>query len=249
MSNDNAKKDKPATKVTGLPLLREPFAEHQIGKLPKPTKKQTEEIKADYTKGIRCTVCQQWHHPSVVHLDYVGHAAITDRLLDVDPNWKWEPFATDQNGLPQFDNIGGLWINLTILGETKPGYGHPDGKTGGNAIKETIGDALRNAGMRFGMALDLWHKGDLHDNTVSLENQVDTEALKASAKQMADDLKALSEQGDLQGLDGLTKNPEFAETLASLKGSMPKYYDRICVLMNTAKEAIQSRDECPIAAE
>jgi hypothetical protein len=30
-------------------------------------------------------------------------------------------------------------------------------------VKEAIGDALRNAGMRFGAALDLWHKGDLHD--------------------------------------------------------------------------------------
>jgi hypothetical protein len=29
-------------------------------------------------------------------------------------------------------------------------------------MKERIGDALRNAGMRFGAALELWHKGDLH---------------------------------------------------------------------------------------
>jgi hypothetical protein len=29
-------------------------------------------------------------------------------------------------------------------------------------MKEIIGDALRNAAMRFGAALDLWHKGDLH---------------------------------------------------------------------------------------
>jgi hypothetical protein len=28
--------------------------------------------------------------------------------------------------------------------------------------KEVIGDALRNAGMRFGAALALWHKGELH---------------------------------------------------------------------------------------
>jgi len=30
------------------------------------------------------------------------------------------------------------------------------------ATKEIIGDAIRNAGMRFGMALDLWAKTDLH---------------------------------------------------------------------------------------
>ena len=29
-------------------------------------------------------------------------------------------------------------------------------------MKERIGDALRNAAMRYGAALDLWHKGDLH---------------------------------------------------------------------------------------
>ena len=29
-------------------------------------------------------------------------------------------------------------------------------------MKERIGDALRNAAMRFGAALDLWHKGDLY---------------------------------------------------------------------------------------
>jgi hypothetical protein len=34
--------------------------------------------------------------------------------------------------------------------------------SGGDAMKERIGDALRNAAMRFGAALDLWHKGDLH---------------------------------------------------------------------------------------
>ena len=32
----------------------------------------------------------------------------------------------------------------------------------GSREKEVIGDALRNAAMRFGAALDLWHKGQLH---------------------------------------------------------------------------------------
>jgi hypothetical protein len=145
-----------------LALLREPFRPNQIGKLPKPTKQQTEEVKADFKKGVRCEVCGQWHHPKVVHLDYVGHAALTDRFLDVDPEWDWKPMAIDANGLPRFDATGGLWILLTICGVTRPGYGFAEGKIGGDATKEVIGDALRNAGMRFGCALDLWHKGDLH---------------------------------------------------------------------------------------
>lgn len=143
---------------TGLDLLRMPFSAHQISKLPKPTRQQTDAVKADYKKGIRCQICGAWHHPDVVHLDYVGHAALTDRLLDCDPHWTWEPCV--EPGLP---NPGkGMWIKLTVCGVTRLGYGHADGKDGGDAIKETIGDALRNAAMRFGAALDLWHKGDLH---------------------------------------------------------------------------------------
>lgn len=147
-----------------LAKLREPFKPHQISKLPKPTKAQTEAVKADYKKGIRCKECGAWHHPDVVHLDYVGHAALTDRLLDVDPQWHWEPVAF-RDGLPAFDGSGGLWIKLTVCGVTRLGYGHAAAKPGvdpGAREKEVIGDALRNAAMRFGAALDLWHKGDLH---------------------------------------------------------------------------------------
>lgn len=60
------------------------------------------------------------------------------------------------------DANGGLWIKLTVCGVTRLGYGDAQGKSGGDAMKECIGDALRNAAMRFGAALDLWHKGDLH---------------------------------------------------------------------------------------
>jgi len=146
----------------GLKKLREKFADNLIGKLPKPSKKQTDDVKKDYRKGIRCLVCGGWHHKDVVHLDYVGHAAATDRMLDADPLWSWEPLAVDENSLPKFDKEGGLWIKLTICGVTRLGYGDSGGKKGGNAIKEAIGDAIRNAGMRFGIALDLWCKEDLH---------------------------------------------------------------------------------------
>lgn len=148
--------------LTGLELMREPFEKHQISKLPKPTKHQTEALKRDKSLGIRCNLCGQWHHKDVVHLDYVGHAALTDRLLDCDPEWNWEPAYPDENGRPVLDRNGGLWIKLTVCGVTRLGYGDAPGKQGGNAIKEVIGDALRNAAMRFGAALDLWHKGDLH---------------------------------------------------------------------------------------
>lgn len=141
-------------KKTGLALLRVPFPEHQVGVLPKPYKKES-------PKG-KCNECGGWHGLPAAHLSYVGHAAITDRLLEADPNWTWEPLALDKDGLPALDQYGGLWIKLRVCDVVRLGYGSCEGRTGGNAIKELIGDALRNAGMRFGLALDLWHKGDLH---------------------------------------------------------------------------------------
>ncbi len=109
--------------------LREPFPRSAIGHLPK----------------------------GGVMLDYVGHAAVSDRLLAVDPDWSWEPFAVDDRGLPALDSRGNLWIRLTVAGVTRIGVG--DGKS----AKEVIGDAIRNAAMRFGVALDLWAKEDLHE--------------------------------------------------------------------------------------
>ena len=157
---------KAEAEVTDDPLarLRAPFPDNLISKLPKETKAQADQRKAEQAKGTwpaKCAVCDGYHHPRAVHLDYVGHAALTDRLLDVDPHWSWEPVAF-RDGLPAFDGTGGLWIKLTVCGVTRLGYGHAGEKKGGDAIKEIIGDALRNAAMRFGAALDLWHKGDLH---------------------------------------------------------------------------------------
>lgn len=141
--------------LDGLALLREPFPPNQISKLPKPYKKDSE-------KG-KCRECGGYHGLPAVHLDYVGHAALTDRLLDADLGWTWAPVADPRSlGLPVFD--GGMWIRLTVCGVTRLGFGCADGKSGGDAVKEMIGDALRNAAMRFGAALDLWHKGQLHED-------------------------------------------------------------------------------------
>ena len=145
---------KPDEPPVGLALLRAPFPPNQVSTLPKPYKK-------DSPKG-KCQDCGGYHGLPAVHLSYVGHAALTDRLLDADPEWNWEPMGYNPDGTPALDGNGGLWIKLTVCGVTRPGYGSADGKRGGDAMKEIIGDALRNAAMRFGAALDLWHKGDLH---------------------------------------------------------------------------------------
>ena len=96
-------------------------------------------------------------------LDFVGHAAVTDRLLQVDPLWTWEPMGKDDEGCPVI-RIGAkeaeLWINLTICGHTRPAVGTAAiGAT--ELAKQLISDALRNGAMRFGVGLDLWSKEDL----------------------------------------------------------------------------------------
>jgi hypothetical protein len=148
--------------------LRAPFEPGAVGKLPRVwCFKCREAIKAkrhncDEHRKSRCRECDNSMTEAHLHLDYIGHAAVTDRLLQVDPSWSWEPVALGQDGLPVLDRNGGLWIRLTVAGVTRLGYGDAEGKQGGSAVKEAIGDALRNAAMRFGVALDLWHKGDLH---------------------------------------------------------------------------------------
>lgn len=131
----------------GLQDLRKPFPKAVTGILPKPYKKESPKQ--------NCGVCGAYHGMPAAHLDYVGHAAVTDRLLTVDPAWTWEPVAFDSDGLPAYDRGGGLWIRLTVLGVTRLGYGD------GPDPKQRIGDAIRNAAMRFGVALDLWTKGEL----------------------------------------------------------------------------------------
>ena len=167
--------------------LRDPFPSSVVGILPKPYRK-------DSPKG-ECPECGGYHGLPAIHLDYVGHAAVTDRLLTVDPYWNWEPLEREADPAvwlaaiatgdidiiqmvwesfpPKYDARGGLWIKLTIDGMTRLGYGD------GPDPKQRIGDAIRNAAMRFGVALDLWTKDEL-ESQVS-DTKSDTEAKKGQS--------------------------------------------------------------------
>ena len=140
-------------------LLRKPFSRDEVELLPRyiGPKENGRIPKSAY--GM-CKECGKRHPLPAIHLDYVGHAGITDRLNDVDPEWNWEPLSFDQFGLPMYDANGGMWIKLTVLGVTRYGYGDAQGKTGPNAVKEIIGDAIRNAAMRFGVGTYLWSKSE-----------------------------------------------------------------------------------------
>lgn len=243
---EQAKIDKTTAKPTGLALLREPFPANQISKLPKPTKRQTEIVREDFKKGVRCKLCGAWHHPDVVHLDYVGHAALTDRLLDCDPAWNWEPVALDDRGAPMLDGNGGMWIRLTVCGQTRLGYGHPDGKKGGDAVKEVIGDALRNAAMRFGAALDFWHKGDLHGDDEPPQATEETGADDAPTPEaIRDKMKsAIAGAATTDDLAAIWSNKAFQADLKALPAPMKAEIEKA---KNDAKDRLsqEPEDEIP----
>jgi hypothetical protein len=152
--------------------LRADFPTNAVGKLPRVTcrlcRKAQDKVCPEHRQA-RCGVCKGFLTTQHIHLDFVGHAETTDRLLSVDPEWTWEPMAFGEDGLPAYDEWGGLWIRLTVAGVTRPGYGAAETserKTPPDMIKEAIGDAIRNAAMRYGVALGLWGaKGVPDDDT------------------------------------------------------------------------------------
>lgn len=161
--------------------LREPFPAEQIQKLD-----------AGYAK-----------------LDYVSHAWVTNRLLEVDPSWTWEPVGFDANGLPAFDENGGLWIKLTVCGVTRYGYGEPQGRDKFDMRKGAIGNALRNAAMRFGVALDLWAKEDTTKQVTKVETQTKDGAVFLQLKAIIDVAESHAELANvantIQGANITTK--------------------------------------------
>lgn len=169
-----------AAKPTAAEILRAEFPAGMVGKLPRVTCKDCTnapgKVCATHSKS-KCDTCGNHMTTAHMHLDYVGHAAVTDRLLQADPSWTWEFQAVNVDGSPVVVQAGladgfakiGLWIRLTVDGVTRPGFGE------GKNFKECIGDAIRNAAMRFGVALDLWAKEDLHAESDGKAPQISAE--------------------------------------------------------------------------
>ena len=176
--------------------LAAPFKPEEVEKLPKPLYKDAP--KRNCTEPDRNGYsCGGYHQMPAIHLDYVGHAGVTMRLNQVDPEWTWEPMyravpddllqaaiATGNesiidrllNNAPMRQTDGGLWIRLTVLGVTRPGFGDAGGKVGTNAVKEIIGDAIRNAAMRFGVGTYLWSKSEAAQALAVREAGADVDA-------------------------------------------------------------------------
>lgn len=190
--------------------LRRPFPADSVGVLPKPTKR-------DAPKGA-CRECGGFHGLPAVHLDFVGHANVTDRLLSVDPEWNWEPLAVDEHGLPMRDRDGCLWIKLTVCGVTRLGVSDPR-----ESWKEQIGNAIRNAAMRYGVALNLWTKDELESQLIEPEPVAENPRQTSGAPQtpgdhedqrsralIASHTKRWAEAGDAWRVDELKRRRDAA---------------------------------------
>lgn len=186
--------------------LRAPFPPEATGKLPRVTCKACQDKNCTKHERTKCLLCGNWITTAHIHLDYVGHAAVTDRLLQVDPAWSWEPVSVGADGAPSIQTGGRdavLWIRLTVCDVTRPGVGiAPVGAF--ELEKQLISDALRNAAMRFGVALDLWSKEDLH--------AAEPEPERASAEDRAAINAALQQIHDIELR---------ARTIAQLKDKWP----------------------------
>jgi hypothetical protein len=116
--------------------LRKPFKPEQIGKLAAVRDKQTGKVK----------------RPA---LDYVGHAAVSDRLNRIAPDWS---YTVDREWHLETTNT--FWVRgtMTIGGVSRPEYGD------GDDPKEAIGNFIRRGAMRFGVAIDLWSREELEQS-------------------------------------------------------------------------------------
>lgn len=157
----------------GFAILREEFKPEAIGKLPRVTCQDCSKSR-DCRQHIkkRCNDCGAYISTAHIHLDYCGHGAVTDRLLQADPYWTWEPVGWTPEGLPLISKGAGgeliLWGRLTVCGHTRLGVGSVTANSF-DAEKQLIGDFLRNAAMRFGVGLDLWSKTELESRVVEPE--------------------------------------------------------------------------------
>lgn len=205
--------------------LRAPFEADELERKPKALsrndqdKGRCEDTPAGRQYSADGHYCGGWH-ARAIHLDYVGHAGLTMRLLDVDPFWSWsfmhvefpqwaQDLIAEAGRRGEWDVVhdltarygaplqrdGGVWIRLTILGVTRTGFGDAEGKVGPNAVKELIGDALRNAAMRFGVATYLWSKSD---RALSLRDvtEPDSVSVATSFGAVIEDLRAASQTED-----------------------------------------------------
>jgi hypothetical protein len=101
-------------------------------------------------------------------LDFIGHARITQWLLEIDPEWTIEPVAFDEGGLParvKHGNMVQAGFYLTLCGHRRYCVGSVEDRKA-DIGKELVSDGIRNGAMRFGLATTLWSKLPLGEDPV-----------------------------------------------------------------------------------
>ena len=140
---------------------------------------QTGKCPWTYTAGDGSTVqCQGDHTWAVNHFTYVGHAALTRRLLEIDPGWDADWVAKTPSGNPDListESAVMAWMRLTLCGITHMDIGVAD-RGNRNSLQDLYGNALRRCAMRFGIALELWSKEELEDFAPPGEDPGDPDA-------------------------------------------------------------------------
>lgn len=131
--------------------LREPFPPELMGKLPRTASRPA--------------------------FDYVGHAAVTDRLNRYAPDWTYtvdEMFNVKSTSVDkktgEVKDTLTCWIRgtMTIGGISRPEYGD------GDDPKKAVSDFIKRGAMRFGVALDLWSKEELLTTSEGVGTPVET---------------------------------------------------------------------------
>jgi hypothetical protein len=228
--------------------LRRPFEPEQIELLPKPYSKESPKR--------NCEICGGYHGMPAAHLHYVGHAGVTIRLNEADPAWNWEPLAMDERGLPLITKDG-MWIRLTVLGKTVLAFGDAQGRTGPNAVKEIIGDAIRNGAMRLGVGTYLWSKSDAAKATLERqglapdETDAPTQPDKRVAEPILEDLRAartalgVSDANYAKSLEerGVTIDTELTERQAA--AMLAEITKRLKAKQDREAKAEQARHRAP----
>jgi hypothetical protein len=150
--------------------LAKPFDPAQVGKLPR----GGDDVPRNQWRF--CGDCKQKAAPRHFHVDYVGHAVITDRLNSVvgPAGWSWTLLTVERD---QSGRLLAVVGEMTVLGHTKgPETGAPSQsqREYGDALKSAISDYICRAAMRFGVALDLWAKQQLESATAATQESEDS---------------------------------------------------------------------------
>jgi hypothetical protein len=172
-----------------------------------------------------------------IQLDFVGHADVTKMIIEIDPEWTWEPVAFSTDGLPAYRIENGMahmagW--LTIHGVRRLGIGSvahnkPD------LLKELASDFLRNAAMRFGICLSLWTKQEWDD--------IPTPALQA--KIAASTKPQPYPQQKPQPKDHQLEQPKKPRTMTPLSPEQVKQFTKACMDKGIDPKVVAANAQIP----